>query len=244
MSNINRTAHQAPSSSIRPQARPTVATDATRVQKTAAPSSQSASKATVSLDANKTRAHASANIEPTSFTMPEGMSKEAKEVYNAIKAYPKNLATDAQAKEMAVEIVAAAKAFGVDHKIMTAIIAQESQFKPNARSSTGAGGLGQLTNTAIDETRRIAGERKNSPFREHKAIFDRIDKSKSNRNNIKDNVWTTAAYTALMQERGKGSTKTMLQRYNGEPGRKESYPRGVGSNYNALWGTAMPTRTR
>lgn len=244
MTDVRRSTSQAPLTSIRPQARPTAAADSTRVAQPPFPGTQPSNNAfMLPADTNGARARAAAAMDPASFTMPDGMSPEATEVYNAIKAYPASLATDAQAKEMATEIVAAAKEFGVDYKTMTAIIAQESQFKPDARSSTGAGGLGQLTNVAIDETRRIAREGR-SPFKQHQATFDRIDQRASNRNNIKDNVWTTAAYTRLMQDRGRGSTKTMLQRYNGEPGRRESYPRGVGQKYNALWGSAMPTRTR
>lgn len=244
MHDVKRSSSQAPLTSIRPQSRPTAAADSTRVAQPRFPGPQPSNNAFVlPTDTNGTRARAAAAMDPASFTMPDTMDTKATEVYNAIKAYPGNLATDDQAKEMAKEIVAASKEFGVDYKIMTAIIAQESQFKPNARSGTGAGGLGQLTGVAITEARNTAKAGR-SPFKQHKATFDRIAQNKSNRNNIKDNVWTSVAYTRLMQERGKGSTKTMLQRYNGEPGRKESYPRGVGQKYNTLWGTAMPTRTR
>lgn len=236
MGNVRRTSSSAPSQSIRPQARP-----AARPAQANAPATRTPAPA--ARDNNQARARASATMEPNSVSMPDRMSPEATEVYNAIKAYPNSGATDAQAREMAQEIVAASREFGVDYKIMTAIIAQESKFDPDARSSTGAGGLGQLTGVAIDETRRVAGEGR-SPFKDHKATFDRIDRSRANRNNIKDNVWTSVAYTRLMQDRAKGATKGMLQRYNGEPGRRESYPRGVGSNYQTLWGTAMPTRAR
>lgn len=246
MSNVHRSGPQAPLTSIRPQARPTAPADNTRVAQPHPMEIQPSKNAFVlPADTNGARAHAAAAMDPASFTIPDGMGKEATEVYNAIKAYPNSGATDAQAKEMATEIVAAAKEFGVDYKIMTAIIAQESKFDPNARSGSGAGGLGQLTNSAIDEAKRIAGESKaSSPFKKHKDIFDRIDKRESNRKNIKDNVWTTAAYTRIVQDRGKGVTKTMLQRYNGEPHRKESYPRGVGSNYRTLWNATMPTQAR
>lgn len=244
MSNIKRSTHQPPVSSLRPQARPTTAADNTRVAQPRFPGPQPSSNSFVlPADTNGARARAAAAMDPASFTMPDSMGAEATAVYNAIKSYPGSGATDAQAKEMAQEIVAAAKEFGVDYKIMTAIIAQESKFDPDARSSTGAGGLGQLTNVAIDETRRVAREGR-SPFKQHKATFDRIDQSRANRNNIKDNVWTSVAYTRLMQDRGRGNTKTMLQRYNGEPGRRESYPRGVGNNYRTLWGATMPTRAR
>lgn len=236
MGNIRRTSASAPSQSLRPQAR----TNRPAAQPSAP---RPAARPAAPRDNNQAQARASAAMEPNAVSLPDRMSPEATEVYRAIKAYPGSGATDAQAREMAQEIVAASKTFGVNHKIMTAIIAQESKFDPDARSSTGAGGLGQLTNVAIDETRRVAREGR-SPFKQYKSTFDRIDQNRANRNNIKDNVWTSVAYTRLMQDRGRGNTKTMLQRYNGEPGRRESYPRGVGSNYQTLWGTAMPTRAR
>lgn len=243
MGNIQRSSSQAPRHSLRPQARPVVA-DNTRVAQPPLPALKP-SKAAFELpaDTNGARARAAAQMDPASFTIPDKMSNPEQEVYQAIKAYPGSGASDAEAREIAREVVAAAQEFGVDYKIMTAILAQESKFNPDARSSTGAGGLGQLTNVAIDETRRVAREGR-SPFKAHQSTFDRIDRSSANRNNIKDNIWTSVAYTRLMQDRGRGNTKTMLQRYNGEARRRESYPRGVGQNYRTLWGTTMPTRAR
>jgi soluble lytic murein transglycosylase-like protein len=130
---------------------------------------------------------------------------------------------------------------GIDYKLMTAIMAHESKFDPQARSSTGARGLGQLTGTAITELKRL-GKLGKEPYSNHLATFERIGQRSANRTHIADNVTTSAAYIRLMQERSGTSNRRLLQNYNGEPGRRESYPNQVQNDYQQLWGQPMPAR--
>lgn len=199
------------------------------------------------------------------------LSPDAKELYDAILAYPtdsgKPNVTPKEAHAIALITFQAARDFKIGPKLMLAIFAHESQgFQTDAKSSTGAGGLGQLTNSAIDETRRLSYDpsykgkgkahypradiREKLESDDMRAVFRRIDQNRKNRNDIHDNIWTSTAYTRIMFDRvtkkgGTVSVKSMLERYNAAGGiEQRRYPGAVGKAFKALFGQEMPTTLR
>ncbi|PKL76197.1 MAG: hypothetical protein CVV27_11495 [Candidatus Melainabacteria bacterium HGW-Melainabacteria-1] len=152
------------------------------------------------------------------------MNAQAQELYRAILAYPDTQADQSQARQIAVETEAASRAFGVDPKVMLAIIAHESQgFDTRAVSHSGAKGLGQLTGVAIQEMRRLSydptydasyprgnSERQHYPDPEiqalverpqTQAIFQRLGQREENRFNVRDNIWGSAFYARIAMDR-------------------------------------------
>lgn len=196
---------------------------------------------------------------------PMRMSASVQDLYTAITSFPDNKATDAEAQEIAQNVFDASQAFQVDPKVMLAIFAHESGgFNTDARSRTGAGGLGQLTDSAINETRRLSydpsykgGGRQHYPDPEIRAqlenpemqaTFQRIDQSSANRNNIHDNIWTATAYARIMMDRASDDgqapitgTWGMLGRYNGAGGsQQENYDDKVSDAYTKLFNSDIP----
>jgi nucleoid-associated protein YgaU len=181
------------------------------------------------------------------------MTPRAKELYQALKDYQthhdelghtnRTETTDAQMREIAVEVDKAGEAFGVDPKIMLAVYAHESGgFNPNARSSTGAGGLGQLTGIAIRQVHYMAGMAKGQqgrePYTQYRDNFVQSETKISQRFNIKQNIWTSTAYMAYeIKDRNNGNIKRSLERY-GDPN-VSTYENKVNSEYATLFGTKL-----
>jgi len=150
--------------------------------------------------------------------------------------------TPAQMREIAQELDAASKAFGVDPKMMLALYAHESGgINPGARSHTGAGGLGQMTSIAIRQVHFMAGigkgNRGTAPFTTHKDNFIQSTRSINQRYNIKANVWSSVAYMSYeLNDRarlGRGVEKA-LKRY-GDPN-VSTYANKVNAEYKTLFG--------
>jgi len=150
--------------------------------------------------------------------------------------------TPAQMREIAKELDAASKAFGVDPKMMLALYAHESGgINPGARSHTGAGGLGQMTSIAIRQVHFMAGigkgNRGTAPYTEHKNNFIQSTRSINQRYNIKANVWSSVAYMSYeLTDRarlGRGVEKA-LKRY-GDPN-VSTYANKVNAEYRTLFG--------
>lgn len=179
-----------------------------------------------------------------------GMTDGAKEIYSALNKYQdyhknlgnenRTLTTDAQKKEIAVELDKASKAFGVDPKIMLSVYAHESGgFNPKAKSHTGAGGLGQLTGVAIRQVQYMAGMAKGQkgqePYTSFKENFITSSSSINQRFNIKKNIWTSTAYMAYeIKDRNNGNIKRSLERY-GDPN-VSTYENKVNKEYKVLFG--------
>ncbi|PIQ28683.1 hypothetical protein COW36_12070 [bacterium (Candidatus Blackallbacteria) CG17_big_fil_post_rev_8_21_14_2_50_48_46] len=223
-------------------------------------------------DQNSAQPRRTANLSRGDVNFPApAMSPQVKVLYDAIRAYPDNQATEAQAREIATHVDAACRTFQVDPKMLLAILAHESGgFDVDARSHTGAGGLGQLTDSAINETRRLSydptyrgpGERQHYPdpdiraqFErpEIQAIFRRIDQSRANRNNIHDNIWTSTAYARIVMDRADGGRQNaatmgmwgVLGRYNAAGGSEQrAYDDRVAEAYQRMFHQPIPVRVR
>lgn len=160
----------------------------------------------------------------TTFQNVPPLNAQAQELRQAILAYPDTHATPAQATQIARETDAAARAFGVEPRVMLAIFAHESGgFDVRAESHSGAKGLGQLTGVAIQEMRRLSDDptyRQSYPrsraqtqsyddpevraVAERPAVqatFQRLGRSEENRYNVKDNIWGSAFYARISMDR-------------------------------------------
>ncbi|MBT9543891.1 MAG: transglycosylase SLT domain-containing protein [Candidatus Sericytochromatia bacterium] len=136
------------------------------------------------------------------------------ELYQAIKSYPGNKATDAEAREIARTLNESAKAMGFsaeNTRKMLAVFAHESGgFDPRARSQTGAGGLGQLTGVAIEDMQRLSGA--GGPYAEYSNNFI---KPGGDRTDIRSNIWTSVAYMHnLMGQIGSQDISNAFVAYN------------------------------
>lgn len=183
----------------------------------------------------------------------ESMTPRARELYDAMRNYQQHHiaagnphraeTTDAQLREIAVETDRAGEAFGVDPKIMLAVFAHESGgFDPNARSSTGAGGLGQLTGIAIRQVHFMAGMARGQagrePYTQYQDNFIRSDRDINQRFDIKQNIWTSTAYMAYeIQDRNGGDVEAALERY-GDPS-VATYENLVNEEYATLFGSPL-----
>lgn len=223
-------------------------------------------------DQNQTRTRPQATQSRGDVCFP-GMTPQVRDLYNAIRAYPnekpETRPTDAQAREIAIEVDAASRTFKVDPKVMLAIFAHESQgFDVRAQSPTGAKGLGQLTGIAIDEVRRLSYDETFPETRrvqiEHypveairaqlerpdiQAIFRRVDQREENRFHIRDNIWTSTAYARIAMDRAAqwGATSPvmgftgMLGRYNAAGGAQQrEYDDKVAAAYQTLFHRTIP----
>ncbi len=172
----------------------------------------------------QTPARHPASPNTTSFQNVPRLNPVAQGLYNEIMAYPSTKANATQAREIAKEVEAASRAFGIDPKVMLSIIAHESGgFDVRAESHSGAKGLGQLTGVAIQEMRRLSYDptyaasypRSNSE-RQHysdpeirslvesprvQAIFQRLGASEESRYDISDNIWGSAFYARISMDR-------------------------------------------
>lgn len=153
--------------------------------------------------------------------------------------------TPAQMQTIARELDAAARAFNVDPKLMLALYAHESGgINPNARSHTGAGGLGQLTSVAIRQVHFMAGigkgGRGTDPYRRYRQNFIQNSRAIRERYNIKANIWTSVAYMSYeLQDRsflGRGVANA-LKRY-GDPSVAQ-YAQKVNAEYQILFGKRL-----
>lgn len=172
----------------------------------------------------KTPARHPASANTASFQNVPPLNPQAQQLYNAILAYPDTQATQPQARQIAIEVEAASRSFGVDPKVMLAIIAHESAgFDVKAESCSGAKGLGQLTGVAIQEIRRLSDDptydasypRTKSDTQHYadptiqalveqphmQALFQRLGKSEDNRYNVHDNIWGSAFYARISMDR-------------------------------------------
>lgn len=170
----------------------------------------------------RTPASHPANPNSANFRTPPQLSREVQQMEQAIRTYPNSQATPAQARRIAVEVDAASRAFGVNPRVMLAIIAHESQgFKVNAESPTGARGLGQLTGVAVQEMRRLSydptydatyndsSERQHYPDPEIRSLVERPHMQRifqnlgdrDHRFDLKDNIWGSAFYARISMDR-------------------------------------------
>lgn len=185
-------------------------------------------------------------------TALEGMTPRATELFQAMQRYQQYHAqrgntqrtrtTQAQMREIAVELDKAGKAFNVDPKMMLALFAHESGgINPRARSHTGAGGLGQLTGIAIRQIHHMSGIAKGfrgeAPYNQHKGNFVQSTRNINQRYDIKANVWTSTAYMSYeLTDRahlGRGVERA-LKRY-GDPN-VPTYANKVNAEYKTLFG--------
>lgn len=135
------------------------------------------------------------------------------ELFEAIMNYPGNKATEAEAKQIAKTLNEAAQAMGFsadNTRKMLAVFAHESGgFDPDAKSHTGAGGLGQLTGVAIEDMNRLAQNGKYSQFRSN------FIRPGGDRTDITKNIWTSVAYMDhLMGEIGSQDVGNAFVAYN------------------------------
>lgn len=180
-----------------------------------------------------------------SFQNVPPMNAQAQELYRSILAYPETKANAAQARQIAVEVESASRAFGVDSKVMLAIIAHESGgFDTRAESHSGAKGLGQLTGVAIQEMRRLSNDptydasypRTRSETQSYsdpeisalverpnvQAIFQRLGAREENRYNVRDNIWGSAFYARISLDRAQ-ETRSGAAQVLGENGMTGRY---------------------
>ena len=75
---------------------------------------------------------------------PGYFEKVGESHYEKIKAYVSKYRQPAQAEQIASSIVKYSKVYGVNPRLVAALMARESRFNPRAISSSGAVGLGQL----------------------------------------------------------------------------------------------------
>lgn len=137
------------------------------------------------------------------------MTTTSQVLYDAMSKYSENKATPEQIKRIAISLDKASKEFGVDPKLMLAVYAHESKFDPNAKSHTGARGLGQLTGVAIKEDIRLADLGK-AGYKENKAVFQA---TKKDRTNIENHVTTSVAYFKEMLNINNGNIQKTLKAY-------------------------------
>lgn len=136
------------------------------------------------------------------------------ELFEAIMNYPGNKATEAEAREIARTLNEAASALGYsaeNTRKMLAVFAHESGgFDPDARSHTGAGGLGQLTGIAIEDMDRLSSG--NGPYAQFR---DNMVRPGGDRTDIRTNVWTSVAYMHnLMGQIGSQDVSNAFVAYN------------------------------
>jgi len=141
-----------------------------------------------------------------------GMTPTAMKLLNAMNKYPETKATPEQRKEIAIVLDKVCKEFGINPKLALAVFAHESKFDPNAKSSTGARGLGQITGSAIDENLRLANLGK-SPYKENIKTFEA---AKKNRTNITTNIINSVACLKDKLSDSKNNIPLALKRY-GDP---------------------------
>ncbi len=184
-----------------------------------------------------------------------GLTAGATELLEAMQRYQQHHAalgntqrtrtTPEQMREIAVELDAAGREFGVDPKMMLALFAHESGgINPRAKSHTGAGGLGQLTGIAIRQVHHMSGIAKGfrgeAPYNAHKGNFVQSTRAIEQRFNIKANVWTSTAYMSYeLNDRahlGRGVEKA-LKRY-GDPN-VSTYANKVNDEYKTLFGGSL-----
>jgi len=158
---------------------------------------------------------------------------EAVPVYaNFIRGYNPRLSR-AKAEEIAIAIVGFSVQYGVDARLITAMVLVESGFNPSARSSAGAMGLGQLMpGTARGLGVRDAYDTNDNLYGTVRLIrghLDRYTDSEIGGGKYDELVLALAAYNA-----GGGAVK----RHNGVPPYKETqnYIKKVTTWYRKLSG--------
>ncbi len=199
----------------------------------------------------------SATLAPTEVNFPTGKGNDVERYTQAVLNFPENQATPAEARQIATAVLAAAREFNVEPRLLLATLAHESHFDPQANNGNGKG-LGQVTRPARQEIGRISrggpnghrarvsqdtNRRLRTP--EARALFAQVNGSGSSRAllSVQPNVRTSAAYLRVMLDTGRGNVRTALSNYNGSGGAiQRAYPGNVASDYQQLWGTAMPAR--
>ena len=101
--------------------------------------------ASLSSNRPKTANNLPSNIRPNNVIPqnPNMVHSSLERLTNFINSYNKRLTND-QAKVVADAILQSSNKHKVNYRVVTAVVAIESGFRPDARSSSGAMGLGQL----------------------------------------------------------------------------------------------------
>jgi len=152
---------------------------------------------------------------------------------NAVKTFNHNL-SDGQADAIARSIVAFSMRYGVDARLVCAVILAESNFRIGATSWCGAQGLGQLmpstaaglgVNNAYDPVENVYGS-----VRYIKGMLDRMSGNKP----WHELTWNDLALALAAYNAGPGAVK----KHGGIPPYKETqnYVRKVTSIYKRLCG--------
>jgi len=154
-------------------------------------------------------------------------------VSNQVRAYAQKIrqfngsVSSADATKIAQNVVDRSRKYGVDPKLVFAVLAQESGFNPQAVSPVGARGLGQL----MPATARSLGV--TQPF------------------DIAQNVDATVRYLDEMLNTFGGNTSSALAAYNAGPGNvrryggvppfreTQNYVSRISSHYSQLKGTLL-----
>lgn len=132
-------------------------------------------------------------------------SRKPAPVSNQVRAYAQKIQryngsiSSTVATKIAQNVVEKSRKYGVDPKLVFAVLAQESRFNPQAVSPVGARGLGQL----MPATARSLGVRNS---------FD-----------IAQNVDATVRYLDEMLNTFGGNTRSALAAYNAGPGNVRRY---------------------
>lgn len=158
-------------------------------------------------------------------------ASEATPVYaQFIKSFNKRL-TDAQAYEIAQGIIGFSIQYGVDARLIMAMVLVESGFNPNTTSRAGAMGLGQLMpGTAAEMGVSNAYDTMDNLYGTVRLVRKHIDKyTKTTGDDFEGLVLALAAYNA-----GPGAVKT----HGGVPPYRETqnYVKKVIATYNAFLG--------
>ena len=165
---------------------------------------------------------------------PEGLSANLAAVLPAYVAFIKKRnprLDDSQAERIAESILAYSAHFGVDARLIVAIIITESGFNPNSQSNKGAIGLGQLMPANVKALKLDDG------FNIEQNLWGTIRMVRGNID--KYSMQTTDSFEALVLSlAGYNAGNGAVKKFNGVPPYRETqnYVRKVVGYYQQLCG--------